>query len=226
MRDKTTFGERVKGEEYKKEYIKVLVFAEGQVTEIEYFQGVQDNKKLLGIPALLKVEPVKRPDEKAMWSNITRIIRFIEEKKENAAKDKLEFLRADDELWIVFDRDQITEEQFENAKEYAAKENYSIGFTNSLFEMWLLLHFDGFNKYTSDQLIFSQENKEFIINEIIDISNGGLYGKNKKHVRFEKFIKGIRIACEQSEHLCNDLDVLFNEVGTTLNKMMISLIGD
>lgn len=226
MREKTKFGERTKAEGYKKEYRKVLVFAEGQVTEIEYFKGVEDNKKVIGIPALLKVEPIKRPTEKAMWSNISRIIRFIEEKKLNATKDKIEFLRDDDELWIVFDRDQITKNQFEDAKKYAEEENYNIGFTNSLFEIWLLLHFEGFNKYTDNQLIFSKENKEFIINEIIKLSNGGLYGKNKKHVRFEKFIEGINLACQQSEKLCNDLDLLFDNIGTTLNKMMNSLIDE
>jgi len=136
LRDKTKFGERLNKENYIDEYIKVLIFAEGQVTEIEYFQGIQENKKELGIPAIIEVEPIKRPDEQASWSNIVKIIEFIDQKEEEAKNNGVEFLRDIDKLWIVFDKDQIQKQQYDMALEYAKIKNYNIGFTNPFFDIF------------------------------------------------------------------------------------------
>lgn len=107
LRYKTKFGERLNKENYIDEYIKVLIFAEGQITETEYFHGIQENKKELGIPAIIKVEPIKRSDEQASWSNIVKIMEFIDQKEEEAKNSGVEFLRDIDKLWIVLDKDQI-----------------------------------------------------------------------------------------------------------------------
>lgn len=224
MRDKTNFGEPVNQESVKNENIKIMIFAEGQVTEIEYFEGIKAHKKELNIPAIIDVKPIKRPESKASWSNITSIIKFIEEKKEEYRIDGVDFLKPNDQLWIIFDRDKILEHQYNTALKYSVDNNYKIGFTNSCFELWLLLHFDGFSEYSHDMLTFSKENKEFIIGEVITKSQNGLYGRNKKNIKFKKFINGIDIAYNQSMALTNELDELFNRVGTTLHLLLGEII--
>ncbi len=50
-----------------------------------------------------------------------------------------------DEVWVVFDKDDAdinpaTRRNFEAAFELAAKQKHKVGFSNEVFELWLLLH--------------------------------------------------------------------------------------
>jgi hypothetical protein len=225
MREKTSYGERSSIEKAKSEYRKFLIFTEGQVTEIDYFKGLKEFKKELDISDIIKIEPEKRPRDKSGWSNISKIIEFIEIKKKESEIDNVEFLKENDQLWIVFDRDQITSKQYHEALEYARENDYHLAFTNSCFELWLLLHFDNIDEYSLDELKFSNDNKNNIVSEVIRKSHNGLYGKNKKKVRFSCFKGGITKACEQSTKLNNDLEDLFDNVGTTMHSCLKEIIN-
>ncbi len=225
MRDSTKFGDRHINASSKKTFKKILIFAEGQVTEIDYFEGMKSHKKELGIPSIIKIETEKRPEVKSMWSNIVKIVEFIELRKEEYKLDEKEFLREGDELWIIFDRDQITKEQYKIGLDYASSNGYHIGFTNSCFEMWLLLHFPEFEKYEKYTLEFSQANKTHIVSEVIKKSMNGLYGRNKKKVKFENFKSGINNAVQQSKTFNGDLSLsdLYENLGTSMHELIISM---
>jgi len=50
-----------------------------------------------------------------------------------------------DEVWVIFDKDdadlnETTKKNFENAFELAIKLDHKIGYSNEVFELWLLLH--------------------------------------------------------------------------------------
>ena len=47
-----------------------------------------------------------------------------------------------DEVWIVFDKDDLTEKQLEEVNTFCVQHNIHIAYTNEAFELWLLLHFE------------------------------------------------------------------------------------
>lgn len=68
-----------------------------------------------------------------------------------------------DEVWVVFDKDdedqnQTTIGNFEQAWQLAKQEHISIAFSNEVFELWLLLHFQDISPEVSlpRTLIYSQ----------------------------------------------------------------------
>jgi hypothetical protein len=59
-----------------------------------------------------------------------------------------ERLRADDDfdqVWCVFDRDELTFQQIDEAFQHARRMRIGVAFSNQSFELWLLLHFDHHN---------------------------------------------------------------------------------
>lgn len=47
-----------------------------------------------------------------------------------------------DEIWIVFDKDDLTDWQLDEVNEFCARHNIHIAYTNEAFELWLLMHFE------------------------------------------------------------------------------------
>jgi hypothetical protein len=45
------------------------------------------------------------------------------------------------QVWCIFDRDNIPAEQFTDALHYAQRQNINIAYSNAAFELWFLLHF-------------------------------------------------------------------------------------
>ncbi len=46
------------------------------------------------------------------------------------------------EVWIVFDRDEFSAQEFNNAIKKAEREGFSVAYSNQAFELWYVLHFD------------------------------------------------------------------------------------
>lgn len=46
-----------------------------------------------------------------------------------------------DQVWVVFDRDAFTSEQFNNALQLAKINNIEVAYSNEAFELWYILHF-------------------------------------------------------------------------------------
>ena len=47
-----------------------------------------------------------------------------------------------DEVWIVFDKDDLTEKQLDEVNVFCEEKNIHIAYSNEAFELWLLLHFE------------------------------------------------------------------------------------
>jgi hypothetical protein len=47
-----------------------------------------------------------------------------------------------DQVWCIFDRDDIDEDDFNRARQEAEKRGLQVAYTNQAFELWYLLHFD------------------------------------------------------------------------------------
>lgn len=73
-----------------------------------------------------------------------------------------------------------------------------------------------------------QKNQNQIITNIIQKSDHGLYGRNKKKVKFENFKDGIDLAISQSLNFNGNLKPkdLFDNLGCTLGQLMETIKND
>ena len=47
-----------------------------------------------------------------------------------------------DQIWAVFDRDDVPKQDFNEARELAKRKKIGVAYSNEAFELWYLLHFD------------------------------------------------------------------------------------
>ena len=75
MRESRTFGKRKREELPQREVnIKYILLTEGTETEPQYFEAVEENKKQLGIPPIIKILPLMRSYGENGWSNPKKIL--------------------------------------------------------------------------------------------------------------------------------------------------------
>jgi hypothetical protein len=101
-----------------------LIVCEGTKSEPNYFKGLQNT-----IPRGLVS------------------LRLIGEGRgapavvERAIREKRDAIREYDQVWVVFDRDEITKESFNGAIQQATKNSIHCAYSIECFELWYVLHF-------------------------------------------------------------------------------------
>jgi len=101
---------------------RFLIVCEGEQTEPNYFRAFQ-------VPGLV----VKIEDSNARgWKLVARAEQL---------RDADEY----DQVWCVFDRDDLQPAQIAEALQRADKAGIELAFSNQAFELWYLLHFDYHN---------------------------------------------------------------------------------
>lgn len=101
-----------------------LIVCEGENTEPDYF-----NEFKLGSA---KVEAVGEG-----MNTVSLVIRAIQLKNEYAKKGD-----TFDQYWVVFDKDDWTALDFNNAIITAVASGFKVAYSNQAFEYWFLLHFN------------------------------------------------------------------------------------
>ena len=101
-----------------------LIICEGENTEPDYF-----NEFKLGYA---QVEAVGEG-----MNTISLVRRAVQLKNEYLKKD-VKF----DQYWVVFDKDDWTELNFNNAISIASANNFKVAYSNQAFEYWFMLHFN------------------------------------------------------------------------------------
>ena len=110
-----------------------LIMCEGEATEPNYFEGLkQDLPKGVLTAYQIDIEGAGRNTQ----SLVTESLRLKEVYEKNTA-------RSIDRLWVVFDRDSFSANDFNAAINRCAQNNPVIGcaWSNEAFELWYLLHF-------------------------------------------------------------------------------------
>ena len=80
MRISRKFGERTSHfDAVQNEKRKYILVYEGQATEVQYFQGVIDNRSIIGIDPIINLLPVLRSIQQESHSHPYRILSLIEE---------------------------------------------------------------------------------------------------------------------------------------------------
>ena len=136
MSSKRKGNRRKRKENYRTENIvRYYIACEGKETEVNYFNGIKEefNKKglLRKDPNLLKIYDLTISGF-GMGANglIDKVKRRIN--REANIYDK---------IWIVFDKDNIIDTDFNEAIKDAKNNGYNVAWSNKCFELWLLLHF-------------------------------------------------------------------------------------
>ncbi|WP_332649635.1 RloB family protein [Lysinibacillus sp. 54212] len=100
----------------------ILIYCEGE-TERIYFEQMRILKRSKMVS--VKIKNVKRSALKLA---------------QHAYRDSS--YQPFDEVWIVFDKDDLSEKQLEEVNDFCRNHSIHIGYTNEAFELWLLLHFE------------------------------------------------------------------------------------
>jgi hypothetical protein len=102
---------------------RFLIVCEGERTEVNYFKAFTVPKK---------IEVMVKGEGKNSLSLVEKAIKIID----NLNKDD-----SFDQIWCVFDKDNCSKEQFNQAEGLAKQKNIKIAYSNEAFEIWFILHF-------------------------------------------------------------------------------------
>lgn len=167
-----------------------LIVCEGKKTEPNYFKGL---KKKINDKYGRKVDVlIPEIDIKGTGRNTTDLVNYTD-KYVNYANKRY------GEVWVVFDKDDYSDEQFDKAIKTC---DYNVAWSNPNFELWLLSHFKRVNRYISKENILDELNKEFQKNGLDE------YTKNDEKI-FDKVTKDGKLHtairnCEYMELLNED----------------------
>jgi RloB-like protein len=99
----------------------ILIICEGEKTEPNYFTSVA---KHLRINAKVEIDGTGR--------NTLDLVNYA------SSRSSEDF----DEIWCVFDKDDFSDEHFNNAVQKAEQEDIRVAYSNESFELWYVLHFN------------------------------------------------------------------------------------
>ncbi|MCA2812883.1 MAG: RloB domain-containing protein [Microcystis sp. M090S1] len=130
---------------------KFLIVCEGEKTEVNYF-------KAFTVPKQIEVRV--KGEGKNSWSLVKKAIQIIDNLKQDDSFDQ---------IWCVFDKDNCSKEQFNQAERLAKENNIKIAYSNEAFEIWFILHFQYLDIATSRseylKILTNQMKKHGLLNE-------------------------------------------------------------
>lgn len=101
------------------------IFVEGKTEEI-YFNFLKQRMNLQNIKVFLTGS-----HGISLWHKA----------KEKIKNDPKLMNLKDVDVYLIFDKDQLTQEDFNQVIKFSQDEFFTLGFSNSAFEVWLLAHF-------------------------------------------------------------------------------------
>lgn len=164
-----------------------LIVCEGKQTEPNYFKGLK--KKINDIYENKVDVLIPEIDIKGTGENTTSLVKYTDKYVNYSSKRY-------GEVWVVFDKDDYSDEQFDKAIRSC---DYNVAWSNPNFELWLLSHFKRIDRYISKEDVLKELCREFQKNGL------GNYEKNDKNIfdkitnddRFDNALKN----CEFMENL-------------------------
>jgi hypothetical protein len=165
---------QIKTRETRKRF---LIVCEGEKTEVNYFKAFTVPKKI-----------------EVTVSLVEKAIKMID----NLKKDD-----SFDQIWCVFDKDNCSKEQFNQAEGLAKQKNIKIAYSNEAFEIWFILHFQYLDIATSRSeyltILTNQMQKYGLLNK------KEKYAKNREDM-YEKLKPYQRTAITNAAKLIQDRD--------------------
>lgn len=234
MRENTNNGKRKAPSEKLEIKRKFILFFEGIVTEVQYFNGVKDNIRKLGISQLIDIHVMERDPKDVMRANIITMISDVDElKKQNRCGEPFDGVNFDDgdKLWIIFDRDSIPENQIDEAIKYSAEnKNHFLGFTNPCFELWLLLHILDISTQVPEEKVKIKSNDKvtknynYIGKKLSDFSSDALF--RKKHINFNFYVDKVHIAIKNEMKIENEIVNMKDNLGSNIGQLFTDIFNN
>jgi hypothetical protein len=134
-----------------------LIVCEGERTEYYYFTCLREDLKSNNIKIKVKGEG------KNTLSLVEKAINIKNKEKSESY----------DQVWCVFDKDNYTKEQFNQADILAKQQNIKIAYSNEAFEIWYILHFQYLDTATS-----RDRYGQILTNQMRKL---GLFGEKEKY---------------------------------------------
>jgi hypothetical protein len=164
---------------------KFLIVCEGEKTEVNYFKAFTVPKK---------IAVTVKGEGKNSLSLVEKAIKIIDNLKQDDSFDQ---------IWCVFDKDNCSKEQFNQAERLAKENNIKIAYSNEAFEIWFILHFQYLDIATSrskyPKILTTQMKKYGLLNE------QEKYEKNREDM-YEKLKPYQRTAITNAAKLIQDRD--------------------
>ncbi len=101
----------------REEKLTFLIVCEGRNTEPSYFNQFRLSSVTIEINGIG-----------------FNTLSLVEKAKEYASEKNY------DRVWVVFDKDEATDDSFNRAVQLAEKEDFGVAYSNQAFEYWLILH--------------------------------------------------------------------------------------
>lgn len=149
----------------EEKHIKFVIITDGEETEKNYFEGL---KKRLSAGGKNLPITVKTADTKDLLKSGVKY-------KEKGALG---------EYWLVFDKDYIDDNLFNNTIRRAENSGLQVGWSNLCFEIWLSAYFETMGTYTDPNHCWHG------FGDLYQKKVGQEYSKNKRDLYDKLFRKG------------------------------------
>ncbi|EOT44524.1 RloB family protein [Enterococcus columbae] len=208
-------GKRARAERQRLPEPKTYFIAsEGTKTEVIYFRKFANmiNEKYAGHEELITIPKF---EIKGIGSSNFRLISDIEDiiRKEP---------RIYENVWIIFDMDDIPIDYFDNSISSAEAKGYRVGWSNDSFELWYLLHME-FLQSAIDRKQYTEKLRRYLKINGID-----KYEKNDPRV-FDLLYPKTKTAIKNAEKLEKkynpNIPCSKKNPGTTVHKLVKELIN-
>lgn len=207
-------------EEIQREPAKVYALAmEGQVTEVEYFNGIIENRKKIGIDKRVYIKLLEREEGEENKSHPKHLVEQIKKYCEKEGYDS-------EEICLIIDRDEQNFKgyQYDEILEECSSNGYNMFVSNPTFELWLLMHFEFDFKEETLSLIKENRKADGKYRYLaIEVSKKLEKSKKSKSITFEKLLENIDLAIENSSRLEQDILELKNRIGTNLGQLILEM---
>jgi hypothetical protein len=199
---------------------RYLIVCEGKKTESNYFRGIKR-----------KIE-LKYRDKVDVRNKIELDIQGTGRNTEDLVEYAIR-LRSLSEIpyghtWVVFDKDDFSDEQFNNAIFKANSNGMNAAWCNEAIELWFLLHFEYLNSGIHRYQYIDKLNEHFRSKHI----NNGRYEKNLENI-FEILCEhgDVKEAIQRSKMLknCCEEQNIYSPADmnpcTTINRLVAELLS-
>jgi hypothetical protein len=190
----------------------IVIASEGQNPERQYFEDLVSPENYPNPRVYLEV--IERDPGPSSPSHVL----------ESLNKFRREYgLSAEDELWIVIDRDRWTPRELSTVCTQCRQKGYRTAVSNPCFELWLLLHVKQMDEYSPEEILqleqnLRQPNNRTRIEEELRRSLGS-YRKN--NIESSRILTGLPVAIAQARSLDVDPDNRWpNRLGTHVYRLV------
>jgi len=198
-----------------------VIATEGSVTETAYFEELVSKNWYPNSRVHVKCLPTKN-GHSSPRAVISRLDSY-----------KKEFeIKAEDELWVVIDRDyqSWSAGQLAEVQQQCKQKKFSLAITNPAFEFWLLLHCEDLElkdkaillQYSKNAKDTAKRGSTFCETQLA--KKLGSYNKSKPD--FSAILPNVNIAVARAKKITKENSIdLFSELGSNIYLLVEKLIG-